>query len=390
MRVLFLAPQPFFVERGTPIAVRDAVAALARAGHVVDLVTLHGGEDIAIPGVRLVRAARPPFVGTVPIGLSPAKLACDVALTIAAMKLLRASKYDVIHAVEEAVFPAVLLKSFTGSALVYDMDSLMSEQVVEKWPRLRWLRPALRGVEEWAVRRADIVLPVCAAIAHEVAAMVPDATIHVLPDVATAAPSDARPDGVQDLRATFGPSVSLALYVGNLEAYQGVDLLIEAMARLPKTTACGLVVVGGSADAIARAKAHAESSGSAARVHFTGPAPLSHLPYLLSQADILCSPRLTGVNTPMKIYSYMASGRAILATSILSHTQVLDGTMAKLVTCESEAMARALTELVDDPGLRDRLGGAAEHAASENCSIAAFEQRLSTAYADLSSRNAAS
>lgn len=383
MRILFLAPQPFFVERGTPIAVRDAVAALARAGHIVDLITLHTGEDIAIPGVRLVRASRPPFVGTVPIGLSPAKLACDVALTIAAIKLLRSNVYDVIHAVEEAVFPAVLLKWFSRSSLIYDMDSLISAQLVERWPQLFWLRPVLRRVEGWAVRHADIVLPVCAAIADEVAAMAPNASIHVLPDIFTA-PSEALPDGVQNLRAIFGQSVPLALYVGNLESYQGVDLLIEAMAMLPITTSCGLVIVGGRADHITRARIHAETSGSVGRVYFAGPAPLAHLPHLLSQADILCSPRMKGFNTPMKIYSYMASGKAILATSIISHTQVLDKISAKLVPVKSQALAEAITQLVDDPGLRTRIGRAAKCVAMQNFSLEAFEKRLSSAYAELS------
>jgi hypothetical protein len=57
MRILFLAPHPFFAERGTPIAVRLAVEALCKAGHEVDLLTYHEGQDIAVPGMRLIRIA---------------------------------------------------------------------------------------------------------------------------------------------------------------------------------------------------------------------------------------------------------------------------------------------------------------------------------------------
>ena len=60
MKILFLAPQPFYTERGTPIAVKLAVTALCRDGHQVDLLTYHQGQDIDIPGMRLFRAGRPP------------------------------------------------------------------------------------------------------------------------------------------------------------------------------------------------------------------------------------------------------------------------------------------------------------------------------------------
>ena len=44
----------------------------------------------------------------------------------------------------------------------------------------------------------------------------------------------------------------------------------------------------------------------------------------LLAADVLVSPRLKGLNTPMKIYSYLDSGSAVLATRLRTHTQVLD------------------------------------------------------------------
>ena len=59
MKILFLAPQPFYTERGNPIAVKLAVTALCRDGQQVDLLTYHQGQDIDIPGMRLFRAGKP-------------------------------------------------------------------------------------------------------------------------------------------------------------------------------------------------------------------------------------------------------------------------------------------------------------------------------------------
>ena len=54
MNVLLLAPQPFYRERGTPIAVRLLAETLCSLGHAVDLLVYHEGEDISFPGLRLL------------------------------------------------------------------------------------------------------------------------------------------------------------------------------------------------------------------------------------------------------------------------------------------------------------------------------------------------
>jgi len=143
MKILFLAPHPFFAERGTPIAVRLAIEALSRQGHSIDLLTYHEGQDIEVPGVRLLRIARPPGASNVPIGFSVKKLICDAWLAAATYRLMIRNRYDVVHGVEESVFIALPARLFRKFRLVYDMDSLMSDQIAEKWPKAGWLLPIL-------------------------------------------------------------------------------------------------------------------------------------------------------------------------------------------------------------------------------------------------------
>ena len=73
MRVLVIAPQPFYQERGTPIATRLLIETLQSAGHSVDVLTYHVGDDPHLPGVRVFRAPAVPFVRDVPIGFSCAR-----------------------------------------------------------------------------------------------------------------------------------------------------------------------------------------------------------------------------------------------------------------------------------------------------------------------------
>lgn len=379
MKVLLLAPQPFFEERGTPIAVRWVAETLAELGHDVDLLAFPFGQEVALPGVRILRCTRPRGVKRVPIGFSPQKLLCDVHLIRAARRLLRENRYDVIHACEESIFPALLLARRHRARLVYDMDSSMADQLMEKWGWLRAFRWLLEGFEKRAARGADLVLPVCRSLADKVAAFAPGQRLAILHDMAIESP--AVPPGTEELRETLNLQGPLLLYVGNLEHYQGIDLLIDGFAAAGVDA--HLVIIGGSEKDVAAYRAQVEPRGLAGRVHVLGPRPLGRLQYYLSQADILVSPRLRGVNTPMKIYSYLLAGKAIVATRIVSHTQVLDDGFTRLVEPQAPALAAALRELVADGALRARLGGAAARIARERHSREAYRATLARAYASL-------
>ncbi len=385
MKILLVAPQPFYQERGTPIAVRLLAETLCDFGHEVDLLVYHDGADITVPGMRLLRAGRPPGIGAVPIGISWQKLVCDVWLVTRMVQQLFRERYDVVHAVEEAVFPAAVFNLFSKRKLIYDMDSSLSDQLTDKWRVLRPLRGFLSLFERGAVMRSSAVLAVCEDLAAKVRPWKPDArSVIVLPDVPlpdVPTGGDAQPGGeIDSLRARVGQDSVLCLYVGNLEKYQGIDLLVEGMARLHPDLDLHMVVIGGRSDHVAHYTARAQALGIAGRMHFLGARPVSHLNAYLAQADVLVSPRTLGQNTPMKVYSYMQSGKAILATNIRSHTQALDADCAELVAPEAEAMAEGLSRLARDLVRRQALGVAARAKAEREYSLPVFREKLRAAY----------
>ena len=378
MNILFLAPQPFYVERGTPIAVRAAVEALADDGHRIDLLTYHAGEDIPLgPNVRALRAPRPPLVRRVPIGPSWQKAACDLFLLRAAWRCCAAGRYDLVHAVEEAAFIARLLLRRFRVPFVYDMDSLMSEQIADKSRLLLPAAAAFSRLERAAIRESLGVLAVCPALVDFASAHHPAGRVALLPDMPLD-PGPAPADAANDLAAIDGLKV---LYVGNLEPYQGVEILVRAFALVaPERPNATLVIVGGpahAADALARL---APDLCGAGRIRFLGPRPVSHLRALLAAADILVSPRCAGRNTPMKIYSYLDAGRPILATRLPTHTQVLSDAVAVLTDPAPGSMAQGLKRLIDSPDLRRRLGEAGRYLVRRDYSPAAFRRRIREFY----------
>jgi glycosyltransferase involved in cell wall biosynthesis len=357
------------------------VETLCSQGHAVDVLTYHEGMDLEIEGMRILRTPRLPGVRNIPIGISWQKLLCDVLLCGRLLTLALTHRYDVIHAVEESVFPAVLLRPFARARVVYDMDSMLGDQLVAKWRLLRPLARVLRAVERATIRRVDAVFAVCPDIATHVAAEAPGVPVFLIEDVAL--PSQAAAGRAQRLRESLGIRGTLALYVGNLQRYQGVEQMIRGMALIPPGSPITLVLIGGSPGDIARLRAVVNKLQLEERVLLLGPRPLAHLADLLAQADVLVSPRWRGNNTPMKIYSYMQSGTAMLATRIRSHTQVLDDECAWLVDTGPEGLAEGLTQIARDAGLRERLGAAARRRAIEHYSIDAFEEKVRAAYQTL-------
>ncbi len=384
MRILLLAPHPFYQARGTPIAVKTVLDFLSDRGDTVDVLTYAEGADVAIPNVTVHRVPRVPGLRGIRPGFSLKKVASDVLMVGACLRLVRRNRYDLIHAVEESAFIAAAMRALSGVPYVYDMDSSLAEQLVDAYPALRFAFPVLRRMEALAVRRSSGVLTVCAALQDVALAHDPGQLVGRVED--TTLLSDPKSmTGNGRLPGTDGGPV--VMYVGNLESYQGIDLLLEgfrhALSRVP---AAKLVIVGGQGPDIARYRRRAERLGIVGSVVFTGPQPIGMLSELLRQADVLVSPRLKGLNTPMKIYSYLDSGSAVLATRLRTHTQVLNDGMAYLVDPEPVAFGRGLAELMADPELRARLASSAKAYVQREHTPEAARRKLEAFYSTMESR----
>ncbi|MFI5184891.1 MAG: glycosyltransferase family 4 protein, partial [Vicinamibacteria bacterium] len=163
-RILFLAPQPFFEVRGTPLAVLAMVRALTALGHRVELLTYPQGAPVEVPGLVHRRSLRLP-VGRVKAGPSMAKLLLDVPFLVEAIVLLSTRRYDVVHAVEEAAHLIAPFARLLGVPLVVDVDSSIPDQLrysgfATRGPLL-WVADAL---ERRALASSAAVITVCTSL----------------------------------------------------------------------------------------------------------------------------------------------------------------------------------------------------------------------------------
>ena len=390
MRILVLAPHPFFQARGTPLAVKTVLEFLSARGHQVDVLTFHEGANVEIANCRIHRIGRLPWIRNIRPGFSVKKVICDLFMFAKCLRMVRKNRYDLIHAVEESAFIAATMQSLTGVPYVYDMDSSLAEQMVHAYPGLHFAFPALRRCEAFAVRRSLGVLTVCAALEDVAHGHAPDKPVGRVEDTTLLAPG-AHPGNRQGAETPLPAGVDsqslVAMYVGNLEHYQGIGLLLDGfrhtLARVPNAH---LVIVGGLDQDIERYRRRAQQLGIVAQVHFLGPRPVTSLDGLLRRADVLVSPRLKGLNTPLKIYSYLDYGTGVLATRLCSHTQVLDDRIAYLVAPEPEALGDGLAHLLTDSGLRARLASQAKAYVQQEFTPEAAHRKLSLFYAMMESK----
>ena len=373
MHILMIAPEPFFEPRGTPFSEFHRIRALTALGHTVDLVTYPFGRDVDLPGLRIFRCPRPPFIRRVRVGPSWPKVPLDIALTATAAWRALTTRYDAVHSHEEGGAIGVILATLLRVPHLYDMHSSLPQQIANFGVRGgTWLAPILGWLERFMVRRSKLVVVICPELETVVRQISPQAPMVLIENASGEPPAPGR--GI-DVRRTFGLTAHapVVLYTGTFEAYQGLDLLYEAMrlvaAERPDVK---LVLVGGEIAQVAAARARVRQLGLADAVIFTGQRAAADIPMYLDAATVLVSPRSTGTNTPLKIYQYLRSGKPIVATRLRTHTQVLDDTTAFLADPTPDAFATAIADALDNPDRSQEIARRARVLADTKYSEEAF------------------
>jgi glycosyltransferase involved in cell wall biosynthesis len=389
MRILMIAPEPFFEARGTPFSEYHRIRALADLGHSVDLVTYPFGKDVSLPGLKVHRSWRPPFVRRVRIGPSFAKVPLDILLAVKALHVALKWRFDYVHSHEEGGAIGLALAWLLRVPHLYDMHSSLPEQLSNfKFSRSRLLVSAFRALERLMVSRSDAVIVICRHLETVAREIAPGAHVVLIENAPGSGDTTATP-AFGSARAAAGvpAGAPVVLYTGTFEAYQGLDLLFAAMKLvLAECPDARLLMVGGHADQVARARREADEQGIGASTVFVGERPAEEIPAYLDAADVLVSPRSRGKNTPLKIYQYLRSGRPIVATNLLTHTQVLDATVAELTEPTAEAFGAGILRVLRDRDYAAALSRAARTLAETRYTYEAYVDRTREALGPIAGR----
>ncbi|HTW69121.1 MAG TPA: glycosyltransferase family 4 protein [Acetobacteraceae bacterium] len=337
---------------GQSVHVEELIAALRSLGHEVLVVGPGFYEQARFGGesrlVAWIRAHLPIAIGEL----------AELAYNIPAWWRLRAAyrrfRPELIYERYNLYFLAGTWVARANRARLFlEVNSpLADERARFGGLALPWLGHA---VERYVWRSATRVLAVTGVLRDVIAAAgVPVQRIAVVPN-------GIDPAQFAHLPARTAEDGSVVLgFVGFIRDWHGLDSVIAAMAAQRDGPKLRLVVVG---DGPARPalEQQAASLGLGERVTFTGLQPHNAIPALVAGFDIALQPLVVPYASPLKIFDYMAAGRAIVAPDQPNIREVLrDGETAMLFSPdEPDAMWRAISRLAGDAALRQRLGAAA-------------------------------
>jgi PEP-CTERM/exosortase A-associated glycosyltransferase len=279
----------------------------------------------------------------------------EMAATARRLRELSASfRPDVLHAHSPVLnaLPALHVGRQRGIPVVYEVRALWEDAAVDhgrtREGSLRYR--ASRALETFALRRADHITTICEGLRDEIAARgIARDRITVIPNAVDTDEFRAGTEPDAALRRRLGlEDATVVGFAGSFYAYEGLDLLIEAAARLvPSVPALKLLLVGGGFQGQALRSLAAER-GLADRVIFTGRVPHGDVRRYYDLIDVLAYPRhrmrLTDLVTPLKPLEAMAQGRMFVASDVGGHRELVrDGETGFLFPAgDAAALARTL------------------------------------------------
>ncbi|MCE8018919.1 glycosyltransferase [Halomonas sp. MCCC 1A11036] len=266
--------------------------------------------------------------------------------------------------------PALVAARRLGLPFVYEVRGLW--EVTQASTQPEWAGSEryqlMRKLEKQAALEADLVITLTEELADELASWgVARERIEVVPNAVNAERFlPMAPDATIAKELNLKPGVPVIGYAGSAVAYEGLELLMEAMAQLKQKGQGFTFVLVGDGKIINTVKAKAKELDIEAQCRFTGRVPFEEVPRYLSCMDILPIPRLSSAVTEMvsalKPLEAMAMEKALVLSDVSPHKTMAgpNDERARLFTKNSvEALCEALQQLIDSPEERKRLGKAA-------------------------------
>lgn len=269
--------------------------------------------------------------------------------------------------------------------VVYEVNGLPSIEMSHTWP---WAAPAtlgkIRELERFCLERSDAVVVPSRVIGDAVRGLgVPEGRIHLVPNGADVRDRPERPAGAPQ---------RYLVYVGALQPWQGLDVLMRAFARLADLPGLRLVVCASVPERRAKpVRRLAERLGVAERVDWRFALPHHEVAAWLAHAEVSVAP-LTGCArnldqgcAPLKVIESMAAGVPVVASDLPAVRELMaDGRHGRLVPADRPAeLARAVRILLEYPEEAAAMGRRGRAHIEESLTWARSRARLAEVYRTL-------
>jgi glycosyltransferase involved in cell wall biosynthesis len=345
---------------GQAVHIDEMIQALRACGHEVRVVAPSPANDEGMGGtvgwVQRLRQALP----------KAAYELLELGYSLLAYRRLaqaaREFKPDLVYERYNLFLLAgAMLRRRSGIPLLMEVNAPLVDE------RRRFGGLGLPRLADWAEalawRSADAVLPVTAVLAERVRSRgVDPARIHVVPNGINEAHFDQAPSPAEAKRRLGWGEDELVLgFTGFVRDWHGVDKVVRWLASAVAPAGARLLMVG-DGPARPELEALARELGLGDRVRFTGVVDRDAVPALVAAFDIALQPAVVPYASPLKLFEYLALGKAIVAPCKPNLLEILDDGENALLFDEDRpgALEAALQRLTADAALRQHLGAGAK------------------------------
>lgn len=271
----------------------------------------------------------------------------------------------------------LIISQMLGIPIIYEVNGDIVEEYHQqglKLSKIQWA--AINLVTRYMFTTAGQVVPVSQTLKEKIISRYRLRTDNISV-IENGARVDLFADPDQDeivslsLEYELGENLTI-IFVGTFKPWHGIDLLVDAFGEVSKFHLKVKLILVGDGPLMPEIENQVAALNLEDRVIFTGLLEHHKVPPILNLADIaVLNPRVSGASSaqsPLKLFEYMAAGKAIIAPKISNVERVLKDHESGLLVCPDnlEDLEAALIELLDDEQMRARLGQAARRQAIEN------------------------
>jgi len=384
LKILMIAPTPFFADRGCHVRIYEEARALIALGHEVCIVTYHLGRDME--GIPTVRIPPVPWYGKLSAGPSWHKPYLDILLFFRALALCRRHRPDVIHAhLHEGAFLGLFLKKLLHIPLVFDCQGSLTAELLDHGFIRKGSLPYrfFLYLEKLVNNGSDFIIASSRAGAADLTEswLVPEGRVKSVIDGVDSAQFRPFPRDAARQSLNLPLNGQVAVFLGVLNRYQGIDLLLDVVKILKERgTALHFLVMGFPEESYIK---KAAAQGVADQITFTGRIDYAKAPLYLCAGDIAISPKISLTEANGKLFNYMACGLPTVVFNNPVNREILgdSGVYARLG--DPADFASRIEELLHDQTRMNELAKAVRAMAEMKHSWSARGEQLADIYHEI-------
>jgi glycosyltransferase involved in cell wall biosynthesis len=349
LRVLVIAPTPYFADRGCHVRIYEEARALQARGADLLVVTYPIGRTP--PGVRVRRTVRVPWYRKLEAGPSVHKPYVDALLLGSVLRAARRHRPHVFHAhLHEGASIGIAARRFTGIPVVFDIQGSLADEMAAhgKGRRGGALYRTLERVERFLYRSSDALIVNSEANRRFLAERfaLPEERTVVVPDSVDC--SERAPGAGSGVRERLGlGDAPVVGYLGVMTRYQGTDLLLDAWPVVRERRPDAVLLMMGFPDEPYRRRAAEMGLGDSIR--FTGRVPYEEAPGYLEAVTVAVSPKHDSTEGNGKLLDYMSMGLPTVAFDTPVNREILGDDAVLVADRTADALADAIVRALDDP-----------------------------------------